>query len=684
VKQSPVAGAVTERYAETWGVGPDWAPEAYGRYYATSALVYAAVKIRAEAIVRAPLLVYRKKQDGSVEEVASIHPLAELLRRANDFWTRGDLWRATSTYLDLWGSCYWVLTKNRPGATPREIWPVRPDKMRIVTDKTQYIKGFIYQQHGVSVPLLPDEVVWFRHFNPLNELAGLSPMAPLRLSIDTATDALKSNRQLFKNGLLMSNVALKADATMSDAEVQEFEKRLEKRFAHPENAHRPMVIAGVEPKNLGFSPKDMEYLNMLRWSLEDVARVYGVPKPMLSDLERATYANIDAAERMFWRNTIVPYLLFLQEEVTEMLAPQFGSDLFVKFDLTEIEALQENVNQVWERLRENVKTGLVTVNEAREEMALTPVAWGDSWWAPMTLLPVSSGASSTPGLGSAMLPAPNVSDFEPNGWKRWKSPAMSDLLLDRASGIYLKRLDAHERRFIDMQKGLFGKQLRDVLKRLRKATKAVKQVEGELFGGAEWLSAFQAEGGVLFLSALVDGAEAEAALWGLGAFNPRAAGIQEWLDARVDFWANRVNEETGRLLAQELAEASELGEGIKEIQGRVEKVFRFNDEIRSERIARTEMHAATNHGAIEEYRQSGVVAQKMWLTTIDGRERDAHREAHRQMVPLDGKFEVGGEFLDGPGDGSPGTSINCRCNTAPVVGKPAKVLPGRRDIGSTI
>ena len=43
----------------------------------------------------------------------------------------------------------------------------------------------------------------------------------------------------------------------------------------------------------------------------------------------------------------------------------------------------------------------------------------------------------------------------------------------------------------------------------------------------------------------------------------------------------------------------------------------------------------------------------------DERTREAHLEAHRQVVPLDGKFLVGGEEIDHPGDGSPGNAINC-------------------------
>ena len=83
----------------------------------------------------------------------------------------------------------------------------------------------------------------------------------------------------------------------------------------------------------------------LRWSLEEVSRAYGVPKPLLSDLERATFANINAAERMFWRNTMLPEMRFLEEQLNLMLLPRLGyPDPVVEFDLSAVEALREDEN----------------------------------------------------------------------------------------------------------------------------------------------------------------------------------------------------------------------------------------------------------------------------------------------------------------------------------------------------
>ena len=58
-KSNRSVGVDIDRYQETSGLGQTWARRVYGDYYATSVPVYSAIKIRAEALTRPPVLVYR-------------------------------------------------------------------------------------------------------------------------------------------------------------------------------------------------------------------------------------------------------------------------------------------------------------------------------------------------------------------------------------------------------------------------------------------------------------------------------------------------------------------------------------------------------------------------------------------------------------------------------------------------
>ena len=391
--------------------GEGWARPEYGRYMATSPSVYAAVRLRAEAVTRPPLRVYRvealrqaqgerksaphgeaihpahgelvepQAKDTRRVPVEASHPAARLLERVNPWYTRADLWRATEIYLCLWGSAFWAIERGEDGEP--ELWPLRPDRMAVIPDRQRYVRGFVYRGAPSSMPsenvaYTPDEIVWLRYFNPLEELAGLSPLAPARLSADMGHEGLRFNRHLLRNSA-RPDFLLLTNHELNDAELEDFYARWEQRYQGPGNAHRPAVASAVrDVKTLGLSHRDIDFIQGLRWSLEEVSRTYGVPKLLLGDFERATYANVQASERLFWRNTVVPEIRFLEDQMNRALLPKLGyPNLAVEFDLSVIEALQEDEASRVQRETALLDRGVLTINEVRRERNLPEVPWGD-------------------------------------------------------------------------------------------------------------------------------------------------------------------------------------------------------------------------------------------------------------------------------------------------------------------
>ena len=381
--------AFAERRAAEEGLpaGEGWARPEYGRYMATSPSVYSAVKLRADAVTRPPLLVYRHDAGNSGgfgsatssrlrTRVEPTHPVVRLLERVNPWYTRGDLWRATEIYLCLWGAAFWAIERGDDGEP--ELWPLRPDRMAVIPDRRRYVRGFVYRGNADPVAYTPEEIIWLRYFNPMEELAGLSPLAPARLSADMGHEGLLFNRNLLRNSA-RPDFLLLTNQEMNETELEEFYTRWESRYQGADNSYRPAVASAVrDVKTLGLSHRDLDFIQGLRWSLEEVSRTYGVPKVLLGDFERATYANVQAAERMFWRNTIVPEVRFLEEQLNRVLLPRLGyPELTVEFDLSVIEALQEDENSRVQRETALLDRGVLTINEVRRERNLPEVPWGN-------------------------------------------------------------------------------------------------------------------------------------------------------------------------------------------------------------------------------------------------------------------------------------------------------------------
>ena len=353
----------------------EWSSSHNAEYYGRSTAVHAAVRVLAEAVSRPPLEVWRRVGPNSEYEPAGVdHPLQRLLDRPNDVWDGGQLLRTVESRLALWGSAYVVMVRDGDGV-PSEMWPLRPDEVHVVAGESdRAVRGFIHETADERVAYLPEEMLWYRRFNPMHSFSGFSSMVPARSAVDMGTEALRFNRRFYLHSAMPSDVVMTTEGNPQQDQIDRLLETWEMRLTDPDSAHRPLVLsAGVDMKRLGSNHADMEFIAALQWSVEEVSRAFGVPKVFLSEFEDATLANVRTMEQFLWRNTIIPELKMLEDGINHRLAPHFArfpNELIVRFNLSDVEAVQESHTDRAERLATLVGAGIMTVDEARRELGV--------------------------------------------------------------------------------------------------------------------------------------------------------------------------------------------------------------------------------------------------------------------------------------------------------------------------
>lgn len=394
------------------------------RQYEGSAIVYRAIKMRADAVARAPLKAHRVKRTGELEWVGTNHPVQQHLDRVNPWWTHADMWRGVETYLSLWGQAFRYIDRSASSVAEWEQWLLRPDKVVIVKDKADYIKGFIYDPHGANFPILPDEMIWDRYFDPLDEFGGLSPLAPLQEVLEMRSEMITTNRNLFKNGALVQNLAFLFKTELTQVAVDDFYRRVDERHAGSENANRPFVAdRDTDVKNLGLSNREMEWMAGLRWTKDDVMTALGIPEEMLPGAERTTFANRAEARRDFFQHTIASEWELLETQMQERFVPILPPEhngLVLKFDTTIVEGMQETVDAKAARLRADLTSGAITPDEYRAEFGRTPMPDGigsmpyvPSGTTPLSIIAGGEVEAETEEPKSLPAPADDVAEDEP-------------------------------------------------------------------------------------------------------------------------------------------------------------------------------------------------------------------------------------------------------------------------------
>ena len=89
-KAGGVSAADVDGFPMLTGAGGGWNRSEYGDYYATSTPVYSAIRVRADALTRPPVVVYRRAGSDSGAQrlpVGPEHPAQRLLERVNRWYT---------------------------------------------------------------------------------------------------------------------------------------------------------------------------------------------------------------------------------------------------------------------------------------------------------------------------------------------------------------------------------------------------------------------------------------------------------------------------------------------------------------------------------------------------------------------------------------------------------------------
>ena len=118
--------------------------------------------------------------------------------------------------------------------------------------------------------------------------------------------------------------------------------------------------------------------------------------------------------------------------------------------------------------------------------------------------------------------------------------------------------------------------------------------------------------------------------------NPAAL---EWIATRSLSLAQMVNGTTKKELRKVLATGFEEGESIPQLTKRIEKYYKNGYERRATMVARTEVIAASNEGAIQSYENEGVIRTEFYAS-LDERICVECEGLHGTVFPISGSHGV--------------------------------------------
>ena len=366
--------------------------------YSENAIVYRCINEISNNASRVKINLFRGDQE------VDNHPLLDLLYNPSPTMSQVEWFQALYSYLLISGNNY-ILSVGGDNTPPTELYNLRPDRMKIRSGTRAMpvaydymLKGQIVESYDVDQSTGASKVKHIKLFNPLDDYYGMSPMQASSVDIDQHNLANKHNVNLLQNGARPSGAVIfnpkdetGGNVQLSDVQRNQLLNDVNQRFSGTGNAGKPMLLEGdFEWKEMGLSPKDMDFIQLKNMSAKDIALVYGVPSQLIGIPDSQTYSNFAEAKLALYNETIIPLLDRIQGDLNEWLVPMFNEQgLELRYDIDSIPAMAEQRKRVFESVSAGVKEGILTRNEAREQLGYEPIEGADSLLVSANLMPLN-------------------------------------------------------------------------------------------------------------------------------------------------------------------------------------------------------------------------------------------------------------------------------------------------------
>lgn len=378
-------------YSDVWGSGGDWTSYKDGAAQRLGA-VYACNRLISSKVAGCPIRVYRARPDGTHELVPTPAQFTRPFRQETPSEWK---WRAVSSLVAR-GNTYGLPLYDDGAASKGIAWL---DPALVTVNDAMYpdiAPSYYYRARE----LRNDEIIHMALAVSPGSVTGISPIAQFRRTFEAGLAAEKYGSDWFETGGQPSGI-LETEQFISDAEAETLSNRWKQKRA---NGGIAVLGQGAKYQAVQVSAEEAQFIETQRFSVEQVARIFGVPPEMIggSAGDSLTYANREQRAIDFVTFTLDPYITLLEEHLTRLVP----DPLFVTLDTTKLLA-GDYLARVTARAIA-IASHQLTPDEARKPEGfspLTPEQQKQLQAVPLTISPTgkpkaAAGTSAEPGAAA--------------------------------------------------------------------------------------------------------------------------------------------------------------------------------------------------------------------------------------------------------------------------------------------
>ena len=358
----------------------------------------AAVAFLAGEIASLPLHVYQKKNGGATKVGGGLSDL--LSHAANDGMTSFEWRNYLMTRVLLGGRSYTYIERS-PTGYPVNFFPLTPSGVVVKID-ANLRKTYEYTVPGTNRKITYDaaDIIDIPFMLREDQLTHISPIIANKEALGLAIAATKYGAKVFQNGGIPPLVLQGAFANMESAERGSNDLHKAMAKAYKQGRQAIALPHGFEAKQLGFNPSEMQLVELQRWCVEQIARVYSLPPTFLQDLTHGTQSNTEQQDLHFVKHTLSRWLRQIEQELNLKLIGRGRRNRYIKFSVDGL--LRGDYKTRMEGNAKAITTGQLTPNEARALEDREALTGGDELYIQGALMPTKTQKDAAAGSQPAV------------------------------------------------------------------------------------------------------------------------------------------------------------------------------------------------------------------------------------------------------------------------------------------
>lgn len=372
--------------------------------------VFAANDAIAPLAADVPFKLYRRKNDGDLEEVRNgqATQIINLLEEPNMAMTGDELRELHYTYMNFTGESYILMMKGGEPFIPAK--GQLPDALHILPSHLATFKlGKTNYQDSVvkfgqqTFPIA--SVIRSLNPDPYDPYTGRSIIRAAAIAVDTEDQMKEWNRGFFANNARPSLI-FSSDEPLDDAAYERWKKQFQDEHTGTNGAYKPLLIEGGKATPWMLSQTDLDFLNSRKFSKDEILAMFKVAPSILGMTENVNKANADAADYIHAKTNITPRVKKLVRQIQKSLISVYDPTLVLGFENpipedieTKLKAAKEGVN-AWK-----------TIDETREEFGLDalPNGAGEVIYIDNKLIKIEDVGTQAPTVPNDQVTAPTKS-----------------------------------------------------------------------------------------------------------------------------------------------------------------------------------------------------------------------------------------------------------------------------------